>query len=256
MFGLIYSIASYLGFLGTFVYFAWFSDGRGVPKHVDSGQPSALLWALLVDAGLILLFGLQHSLMARERFKRWLTRIIPSHLERATYVLASSLALLALMYWWRPLPALLWHVEGSTLCAVLWSINALGWLGVPLSSFMIDHFDLFGVKRAFNGFRRVSVERKGFVAPLLYKYMRHPMMSALLVAFWVTPHMTLGHLFLSLGMSAYILIGVHFEEQALARELGQPYWRYQATTPKFLPLGSPKTLEEPPASAPASGRAR
>jgi protein-S-isoprenylcysteine O-methyltransferase Ste14 len=256
MFGLIYSIASYLGFLGVFSYFAWFSDGLGVPKHVDSGAPAGLALALLVNASLVLLFGLQHSIMARAGFKRWLTRFVPAHLERATYVLASSLALVVLMWLWQPLTTPLWDAQGTALIALLWVVNVLGWLGVPFASFMIDHFDLFGVKQALHEFRRVSFERQGFVTPLLYKYVRHPMMSAILVGFWVTPHMTLGHLFLSAGMSVYIVIGVHFEEQSLARELGRAYSRYQASTPKFLPLGAAKqNPDDAPASAPSSGRA-
>jgi protein-S-isoprenylcysteine O-methyltransferase Ste14 len=120
----------------------------------------------------------------------------------------------------------------------LWTLNALGWLGVPLTSFMIDHFDLFGLKQAFHGFRRTSYERKGFVAPLLYRYVRHPMMLSLLLGFWSTPYMTAGHLVLSIGMTIYILIGVHFEERALVRELGNAYVRYQQTTPRFLPLSA------------------
>jgi protein-S-isoprenylcysteine O-methyltransferase Ste14 len=240
MFGLIYSVVSYLGFLATFVYLACFSDGVLVPKHVDSGAPGPVALALTVNLGLILLFGLQHSVMAREGFKRGLTRIVPQHLERATFVLASWLVLALLMWQWRPLNGELWSVDNTALVAVLWAVNALGWLGVPFVSFLIDHFDLFGVKQAFNAFRRASMERQGFVTPLLYKYVRHPMMTCLFIAFWVTPHMSVGHLLLSLGMSAYILIGVHFEERALARELGSAYVGYQASTPKFLPFGGSK----------------
>lgn len=250
MFGFIYSIGSYLGFLGIFTYFAWFSAGVFVPKHVDSGSSSNLALAVAIDAALILLFGLQHSLMARERFKRGLTRVVPPHLERATYVLASSLVLGLLMWQWRPLNMVLWSVANTELAVGLWAINVVGWLGVPAVSFMIDHFDLFGLKPAFNGFRRASFERKGFVTPLLYKYVRHPMMTALLLGLWVTPHMTAGHLLLSLGMSVYVLIGVHYEERSLARELGDAYFRYQASVPKFLPVGAPKRpLDEGPVSS-------
>ena len=239
MFGVIYSLGSYLGFLGVFTYFAWFSDGLGVPKHVDNGEPREMAWALCINAGLVLLFGLQHSIMARAGFKRALTRLIPAHLERATYVLASSLMLSTLMWLWQPLTTSVWKVQGA-IAAALWVVNGLGWLGVPLSSFMIDHFDLFGIKQAFGEFRRSSVERKGFVTPLLYKYVRHPMMSALLVGLWFTPSMTVGHLVLSVTMSIYIVIGVHFEEQSLTRELGRAYLGYRASTPKFLPFGAKK----------------
>jgi len=256
MVGLIYGIASYLGFLGVFTYLAAFSDGVLVPKHVDSGSAGDWVFSLVCDCLLILLFGLQHSLMARDRFKRALTRLVPAHLERATFVLASSMALALLMWQWRPLNLVLWSIQNANVAYLLWAINALGWLGVPLASFMIDHFDLFGLKQAWNGFRQASLERKGFVTPFVYRYVRHPMMTSLLVGFWVTPHMTAGHLLLTLGMSAYILIGVRYEERSLARELGHAYLQYQTSVPKFLPLGTPKgPLSEAPESAPSSSRA-
>lgn len=236
MFGLIYSIFSYGAFLAVFTYFAWFSAGVVVPRSVDAG-PLAPMWAAyLVDLGLIALFGLQHSVMARATFKRKLLQILPAHTERATYVLASSAVLAALIMLWRPIPTALWEVQHPALAAVLWAVNVIGWVGVPVSSLMIDHFDLFGVKQALHAFRRTSYERKGFVTPMLYRYVRHPMMLSLLVGLWVTPVMTAGHLLLSLGMSLYIWIGVHFEERALAAELGHDYVRYQGSTPKFLPL--------------------
>jgi protein-S-isoprenylcysteine O-methyltransferase Ste14 len=242
MLGIIYSVVAYLGFLATYVYLAAFSDGILVPRTVDTGTSSDLAVTFALDLGLILVFGLQHSLMARSGFKRALTRVVPEGLERTTYVLASSAALILLMWQWRPLPAVLWRVESPALEASLWAANALGWLGVPACSFMIDHFDLFGIKPAFNRFRRTSFERTGFVTPLVYRYVRHPMMTSLLLGLWVTPHMTLGHLLLSTGMSAYIVIGVQFEERALSRELGLAYAHYQASTPKFFPTGT-KELE-------------
>ena len=255
MLGFIYSVVSYLGFLAVFTYFAAFSDGVLVPKHVDSASAVGLPLALAINLGLMLLFGLQHSIMARDSFKRALTRVIPRHVERATFVLASAAVLALLMWQWQPMNTVLWSVERADVAVPLWAVNALGWLGVPLVSFMIDHFDLFGVKQAFNAFRQSSFERTGFVTPLLYKYVRHPMMSALLLGLWVTPHMTVGHLLLSAGLSVYILVGVHFEERALARELGRAYVGYQASTPKFLPLGTPKRpLGDPPSHAPTSTR--
>jgi protein-S-isoprenylcysteine O-methyltransferase Ste14 len=235
MFGLIYSIVSYVAFLGSFVYFAWFTDGIGVPRTVDSGTASSPLVAYLVDAGLVLLFGLQHSIMARASFKRAVTRVIPAALERATFVLASSVVLVLLMWLWQPMPAVVWHVDNRSAAGVLWAINAVGWVGVPLVTFLIDHFHLVGLTQAFAAFRRTSFQSKGFVTPLLYRYVRHPMMSALLLALWVTPHMTVGHLFLALGMTIYIVIGVHFEERSLVAELGVAYERYMAVTPRFVP---------------------
>jgi methanethiol S-methyltransferase len=236
MLGLLYSITSYGLFLGVFTYFAVFSDGVIVPKTVDSGTPTSIAVAVIINLTLILLFGLQHSVMARTSFKRVMTRVIPPALERSTYVLASSLVLALVMWQWRPLPSVLWHVNNSTAATTLWCINAVGWLGVPACSFLIDHFDLFGIKQAVHGFRRTTFTKKGFVTPLFYKYLRHPMMTFLLIGLWVTPHMTTGHILLSAGMTIYVLIGVHFEERSLAKELGAEYERYQATTSKFLPV--------------------
>lgn len=243
MFGFIYAVVAYVGFLATFVYLALFSGGVGVPKSVDGGIATGTAATLAVDLGLILLFGLQHSVMARSSFKRAITRIIPESTERATYVLASSVALVVLMWQWRPLPAVLWHVPNPGVAAGLRVVNALGWLGVPVSSLMIDHLDLFGLKQAWNGFRRASYQRKGFVTPLFYRYVRHPIMTGVLVGLWVTPQMTVGHLLLSAGMSIYIVIGVHFEERSLIEELGVAYERYMASTPRFLPVGAPKEAQ-------------
>jgi protein-S-isoprenylcysteine O-methyltransferase Ste14 len=235
MFGVVYSLASYGLFLGAFTYFAAFTDGILVPCTVDSGAPGGAPIAVIVDVCLLLVFGLQHSIMARARFKRAITRVIPAALERATYVLASSLALILLMWQWRPLPTVLWQVDHAVATPALWAVNALGWLGVPVCSFLIDHFDLFGIKPALHAFRRTTADRRGFVTPVLYKYLRHPMMSSLMVGLWITPHMTLGHAVLSAGMTLYIVIGVRFEERSLAAELGADYERYQARTPRFLP---------------------
>jgi len=248
MFGLIYSIVSYVAFLASFVYFAWFTDGIGVPRTVDSGMASSPLVAYLVDGGLVLLFGLQHSIMARASFKRVVTRVIPAALERSTFVLASSVVLTLLMWLWQPLPGVLWHVDNGGVAGVLWAINAIGWAGVPLVTFLIDHFHLVGLKQAFGAFRRTSFESKGFVTPLLYRYIRHPMMSALLLGLWVTPHMTVGHLLLTLGMTVYIVIGVHYEERSLVAELGVAYERYMAVTPRFVPLATRSAKTDVPAS--------
>lgn len=236
MFGLIYSAVSYTFFLATFAYFTLFVDGVVVPKTVDSGTAGNLAIAVVANLALILLFGLQHSIMARASFKRVITRVIPAAVERATFVLMSTLVVLLLMWQWRPIGTVLWHVDNPAAASALWVLNGVGWVGVPFCTFLIDHFDLFGLKPAWYAFRRTTVPRRGFVMPLLYKHMRHPMMTAFLIGFWATPHMTVGHALLSAGMTIYILIGVTFEERALVRELGADYERYQATTSKFLPL--------------------
>ncbi|MDH5674937.1 MAG: NnrU family protein [Myxococcales bacterium] len=248
MFGFIYGILSYLVFLGVYLGLALFSDGLLLPKTVDSGEPGSFGLALAINVGLLLVWGLQHSVMARQSFKDRLTRVLPAHLERSTYMLVSSAALLLLMVAWQPMAGVVWHVESTPLASALWALGALGWVVVPVASLMIDHFDLFGLKQTFMHWRKRSYDAPSFRAPWLYRYMRHPMMCAFFVAFWATPHMSVSHLVLSLGMSLYIYIGVHFEERSLVRQLGQAYVDYQARTPKFLPkLGG--------AQAPASATA-
>jgi protein-S-isoprenylcysteine O-methyltransferase Ste14 len=239
---LAYAVVSYLAFLVSFVYLALFSLGLFVGKTIDSGEPGSVVSALLVDLGLLLLFGLQHSLMARARFKRWLVRFVPASAERSTYVLASSLAVALLVWQWRPLPHVLFGAmrSGAELGVVV--VGALGWLGVPAVTFMIDHFELVGLKQAFAAFRRRTLAQTGFVTPLAYKFVRHPMMSSLLVGLWLAPSFTVGHLVFSLGMTAYIVVGVHYEERALVASFGTAYEEYRRTTPRFLPVGA-RSLE-------------
>lgn len=235
MFGFLFSVISYVTFLAVFVGMALFSDGLLLPKTVDSAATVPVGQALLINLGLLLLWGFQHSVMARQHFKDWLTRFVPVQLERATYVLVSSLALGFVLYAWQPIDGTLWDLQATPLVAAVWAINALGWLGVPLSSFLIDHFDLFGLKQAFARWRKTSYGSKGFVKPVVYRYVRHPMMTAMMVGLWAAPFMTVSHLCFSLGMTLYIMVGVHFEERALRRELGEAYGAYQASTPKFIP---------------------
>ena len=249
MFGFLYSIFAYVAFLASFGYLAFFANDLLVPFTVDSGQPGGAFSSVLVDVGLILLFGVQHSVMARDSFKRRITRVLPAHLERSTYVLASALALVVLYAGWQPVPGLVWHVETPALRVALYGLNALGWVGVPVASFLIDHFDLFGLKQAFAAWRKRSFSAKGFVTPVLYRHCRHPMMTALMVGLWAAPDLTVGHAVLSAGMTLYIVIGVHFEERALRRELGEAYAQYQQRTPKFVPrFGSPRAQTLTPAA--------
>ena len=158
MFGFLYSVFAYVAFLASFGYLAFFANDLLVPFTVDSGQPGGAFSSVLVDVGLILLFGVQHSVMARDSFKRRITRVLPAHLERSTYVLASALALVVLYAGWQPVPGLVWHVETPALRVALYGLNALGWVGVPVASFLIDHFDLFGLKQAFAAWRKRPVE--------------------------------------------------------------------------------------------------
>jgi protein-S-isoprenylcysteine O-methyltransferase Ste14 len=235
MVAFVFSLVVYGAFLTTFVFFVLFADGLVIDTTVDSGRPGPLGVALAVDVGLMLLFGLQHSIMARQSFKDAWTRVVPPHVERSAYVLASTVALALIIWLWRPLPGVVWRVDAQPWVALLWTLNALGWIGVPVSTFLIDHFDLFGLKQSFHAFRDKTYEPSPFVMPWLYRYVRHPMMTALLMGLWATPDMTVSHLVLSVGLSLYVVIGVHFEERGLARELGAAYVQYQASTPKFFP---------------------
>lgn len=235
MFGFLYSVVAYLAFLTVFNALALFSNGLLLPKTVDSGEPTNVAFSLAINLGLLLAWGVQHSVMARAPFKQWLTRFVPPHLERSTYVLASSLTLAAVMLFWQPVGGVLWHVDEPILVATLWAVNALGWLGVPVVSFLIDHFDLFGLKQSFARWRKQSFAAQGFVTPWLYRYVRHPMMTAMMVALWTTPTMTASHLCFALGLTLYIAVGVHFEERSLLRELGEEYAAYKTRTPKFFP---------------------
>jgi protein-S-isoprenylcysteine O-methyltransferase Ste14 len=231
---LLYSVAVYAVFLLVFLYLIGFVANIAVPRSIDVGPAASAAVALLIDLVLIALFGLQHSVMARPSFKRRFTQVIPAAIERSTYVLAASLVL-ALLFWaWRPLPLTLWRADGA-LAAVLMAASALGWGIVLLSTFLIDHFDLFGLRQAWLNFLQRPLTPLVFRTALLYRLVRHPIMLGFLIAFWFTPHMTAGHLLFAAGMTVYILIGVRHEERDLLEALGPTYAAYRRETPAFVP---------------------
>lgn len=234
---LLYGVASYAVFLVVFLYLvAFLADIGGlVPKTVSSGTATDPGRALAVDLGLLLLFGVQHSVMPRPAFKRWLTRGLPATMERSTYVLATSLVLILMFAGWQPLPGTVWTVTSPAAVTALWALAALGWLLVLVSTFLTHHFDLFGLRQVWLQWRRRAYSPVPFREILLYRWVRHPMMVGLFIAFWAAPVMSLSHFVFSLGMSVYIVIGVHFEERGLRAELGQPYRDYAARTGRFLP---------------------
>lgn len=234
-FSFAYGIVCYAMFLGVFLYFVGFVADVGVAKTVSSGQAGAPAAALTTDIALIVLFGLQHSIMARKRFKRWLTRFLSESIERSTYVLATNFVLLLLFIFWQPLPGHLWRIENPVLATSLQLLCALGWLLVLLSTFLTNHFDLFGLRQVYLNLVRASYTPVDFKEILLYRWIRHPMMLGLLIALWATPLMSSSHLLLSLGLSLYILIGIHFEEAALKAELGTTYLEYMGRTARLLP---------------------
>lgn len=232
---LLYGALCYLIFLVTFLYAIGFVGNLVVPKTIDSGEPGAFWPSLLVNLGLLGVFAVQHSVMARPGFKRWWTRIVPEPVERSTYVLFASLALLLLYWQWRPLPEVVWAVEDGVGRALLWGLFALGWGLVLVSTFMISHAHLFGVKQVHQYWRRQEPALPGFQTPGLYRYLRHPIMAGFFIAFWATPVMTVGHLLFALATTGYILIAVQLEERDLVQAFGERYQAYRQRVPMFVP---------------------
>lgn len=230
----LYSLGAYGLFLAVFLYLVAFVGNLGVPRSVDVGPAAGTATAMAIDLLLIALFGLQHSVMARPAFKRRITRIVPPAIERSTFVLAASLVLALLFWQWRPLGATVWQAGGGV-AILMWSLFALGWATVLLSTFLINHFDLFGLRQSWMHLLDRPLVPLAFRTTLLYRIVRHPIMLGFLLAFWFTPHMTMGHLLFAAGMTVYILVGVHHEERDLVRSLGKDYVQYRRATPAFVP---------------------
>ncbi len=233
---LVYGAFSYLIFLVAALYAIGFFGNLIVPKTIDTGSEGSVIGALFVDTLLLGLFAIQHSVMARPTFKRWWTTIIPRTIERSTYVLCASLLLLLLYWQWRPIPNTVWDVGHTAGGVLLQVIYLVGWVIIFLSTFLINHFDLFGLRQVYVNWRARQYTSLGFKTPALYKVVRHPLMLGFLVAFWATPHMTVGHLIFSLATTGYILIGIHLEERDLLAVYGDTYRRYQQRVSMLLPL--------------------
>jgi protein-S-isoprenylcysteine O-methyltransferase Ste14 len=231
---LFYAIASYAVFLVSFLWAVGFVGNYLVPKSIDVGGRTNLSEAIVVDLLLLGIFAIQHSIMARPAFKRRFASIFPEACQRSTYVLLSSLILLLLFWQWRPIPMHIWQVSGIAawlLTGVYW----LGWLIVFASTFMIDHFDLSGLRQAFLALRGAEDPGQSFRTPLLYKIVRHPLMLGFLLAFWATPEMTAGHLLFAIMTTAYILVALQFEERDLIAVFGTTYQQYRERVPMLLP---------------------
>jgi protein-S-isoprenylcysteine O-methyltransferase Ste14 len=263
---LVFGIAAYAIFFLTFLYLVafvgnlqttallqglpWLSDA--VPHSIDAGRaPGALATAVAIDLGLILLFGLQHSVMARLGFKAWLRRRLPASAERSTYVLLASLVLILLFWQWRPIPETAWAITSGLGQAFAWTVFALGFGIVLLSTFLIDHFDLFGLKQVWRGFVGREPPPPHFTTPLFYRVVRHPLYLGFILAFWATPVMSLGHLLFASAMSAYILVAIRFEERDLVQQLGERYARYREQVPMLVPLA--RRRGDPARPSPARG---
>ena len=235
---LLFGIAAYLLFFATFLYLiAFVGDLPWVPITVDRGGTAGPLGpALVVDVALIALFGLQHSVMARAGFKRAWTRIVPPPIERSVYVVAASLALILLFLVWRPIPSPIWSVGSEAGAAILWALFALGWLIVLVSTFLISHFELFGLAQVWGHARGArAVAPPTFRTPFFYRWIRHPLYSGFFLAFWATPHMSSGHLLLAAGVSVYMLIAIRYEERDLVALFGADYEAYRGRAGMLTP---------------------
>lgn len=231
---LLFGAGSYLAFLATFLYAIGFIGNLAVPKSMDSAPAGNWTDSLLVDLALLALFAVQHSVMARPAFKRVLTRFIPQAMERSVYVLASSLALALLFWQWRPLGGSVWSVENVPARMMLYGGYAAGWLLVLVTTFVINHFHLFGLQQVWRNLAGREQGGLSFVTPLLYRMVRHPLYVGWLMVFWLTPAMTITHLLFALATTAYILIAIQFEERDLMREHPE-YVRYREQVPMLVP---------------------
>jgi protein-S-isoprenylcysteine O-methyltransferase Ste14 len=233
---LLYGVVAYLIFFGTFSYAVGFVSTFFVPKHIDSIPAWPLSHALLIDAGFLSLFAIQHSVMARPAFKRWWTKFVPEPIERSTYVLLASICLLLLFWYWQPLGGVIWNVESETTSIILKSLCLIGFGIVLVSTFLINHFDLFGLRQVWFYFIGKKYEALPFRTPLFYKYVRHPLYFGFLIAFWSTPTMTVAHLFFAIMTTGYILTAIQFEENDLVKIFGAKYRDYKRSAPMLIPF--------------------
>jgi len=234
--GFVYGLACYVGFLVVFLYAMGFLGNFIVPKSIDSGATVPLTEAILVNCGLLAIFALQHSIMARQWFKSGWTKIVAKPVERSTYVMLSNLAMILLFWQWRPMTQSIWNVESSAGSALLWGLFGLGWLLVLVSSFSFDHFDLFGMRQVYLYYKGKEYVGLDFTVPGLYKVVRHPLYVGWFLAFWATPNMTAGHLLFAAVASAYILVAIQFEERDLISFFGAKYEDYRKNVPMLIPF--------------------
>src|SRR5688500_12296422 len=236
---LIYGIASYAAFFATFLYAIGFLGNFGVPKSIDSGPDGSILTALAIDGALLALFAVQHSVMARPWFKQWWTRLVPEPAERSTYVLLSSAALMLLFWQWRPIGGVIWDAGTGTAQTILLALYAIGLLIVLLSTFLINHFDLFGLRQVVlyaTGRKYTHLE---FRTPFFYRFVRHPLYVGWLLTFWSAPVMTVAHLLFAVMTTGYILVAIQFEERDLIAAYGDKYRSYREQVPMLIPTVRP-----------------
>jgi len=231
----LYGVASYLFFFVTFLYAIGFVENLLVPKTIDSGPASTPAEALIVNLVLMSVFAIQHSVMARRQFKQWWTRYVPQSVERTTYVLFATLALALLIWQWRPMPAVIWHIADPRIAMALTGLSFVGWLIVLTSTFLINHFELFGLHQVANNLTGRPMPAPRFRSPLLYKLVRHPIYLGFIIAFWAAPTMTAGHLLFAAVTTAYIFVGIWLEERDLVEMFGDEYRRYKGRVSMLVP---------------------
>ncbi len=233
---LLYGLLAYVVFFGTFLYAMGFVTGLLVPKTIDTGPIVPIGEALLINLLLLSLFAIQHSVMARTPFKRWWTQFVPRAVERSTYVLFASLVLILLFWQWRPIPTIIWQIPSPEAAWAVHVVSLAGWLTVLISTFLINHLELFGLQQVVSNLVGKKMPEPGFKAPALYQVVRHPVYFGFAVAFWAAPVMTVGHLLFAVVMTAYILVGIYFEERDLVDRFGDEYQRYRQHVAMLIPF--------------------
>ena len=231
----LYGLVCYVVFFVTFLYAIGFVSGLVVPKTIDTGTVTAIAQALIVNILLMSLFALQHSVMARRQFKEWWTQYVPKSVERSSYVLAASLALILLVWQWRPIPTVVWQVSDPQIAAAIIGLSFVGWLLVLTSTFLINHFELFGLHQVANNLAGRPMPAVRFRTPLYYQFVRHPIYLGFIIAFWAAPTMTVGHLLFAAVTTAYIVVGILLEERDLVDLFGDDYRRYKDRVSMLVP---------------------
>ena len=237
----LYGVISHVLFLLVFMYMVAFLGNFIVPKSIDSGAVGAFGLALIVNILLLALFTIPHTIMARPGFKQWWTTIVPNHIERSTYVMISNLLMILLMWQWQPMVGVVWSVENPVGALILWSLFGIGWVSIVISSFMINHFDLFGTRQVYLHLLNREYSPLEFKTRGFYNYVRHPLMVGWIVAFWSTPDMTVGHLVFAIGTTVYILIAIQIEERDLVKFHGEAYESYRRRVSMIVPFKKKST---------------
>jgi protein-S-isoprenylcysteine O-methyltransferase Ste14 len=232
---LLYGLVAYVVFFGTILYAIGFVTGLVVPKTIDGGPAASVAEAIIIDLLLMSLFAVQHSVMARPQFKAWWTQYVPKSVERSTYVLLASLALVLLFWQWRPLPAVVWQIDDLQLAMTMMGLSFIGWVIVFTSTFLINHFELFGLHQVANNLSGRPMPAPRFRTPLYYRFVRHPIYLGFIIAFWLAPVMTVGHLMFAAVTTAYILVGIQLEERDLVGVFGDDYRRYKSRVSMLVP---------------------